>query len=293
MKTRRSLPVLTLLVLLAFSLQPATGGAVGSRAIVFDLSPGTGAPPATLGGFTMTPVPSPGAPACTGLLPPLTTPGGPLAVAPTETLSRCVGSGWATWSHGYLGDVYHVAGGTSQTLTLPPATSAFYFYVQPDPFSPRDFEVLADGVSSGEFSVDGSGGAVYVGVFDNSGGTLGSITVRTTKGGDFSTGEYGIAFRTGCPCLVDVSGTYGTGTLSLGFTLSTPGPATWANSLVLLAPSIAVIPLWTVPLPVICPAAALPISFPLPSVGTIGIYSGLYDATGALCSDLIWINTGP
>src|SRR5690242_18962551 len=46
-----------------------------------------------------------------------------------------IGSGWATWSHGDSGDVCWTEGATSLTMTLPPATSAFYFYAEPNPFA--------------------------------------------------------------------------------------------------------------------------------------------------------------
>jgi len=50
-----------------------------------------------------------------------------------------VGAGWATWSHGYTGDVYFSA--TTLTLDLPDGIGAFYFYAEPDPFAP--FTIMA------------------------------------------------------------------------------------------------------------------------------------------------------
>lgn len=165
-------------------------GNIAPAAIMFDLSPGTGPPPATLGGFTMTPVPFPGAPACTGIAPPsLPTPGGPIGITPWVD-SRCIGSGWSTWSHGYSGDVYFSNGSTSQSVTLPAGTRAVYFYVEPNPFAVHNFEVIADGVSSGIFSADGSGGARYVGVYNPS-GTVNNIRINCEV--DFASGEYGWA----------------------------------------------------------------------------------------------------
>ncbi|MFN8332426.1 MAG: hypothetical protein U0T81_14620 [Saprospiraceae bacterium] len=39
--------------------------------------------------------------------------------------------GWATWSHGYTGDVYATFGGAlSRTITLPTNTRAFYLYIE-------------------------------------------------------------------------------------------------------------------------------------------------------------------
>ena len=86
-------------------IQVVSGG--GGGATTFDLSPGTGTPPGTLCGVSMIPVPA-GAPACTGAVPPLVTPGGPLGIDPQDSGSspRCIGSGWATWSHDYVGDVF-------------------------------------------------------------------------------------------------------------------------------------------------------------------------------------------
>lgn len=298
MKTLRKLSFLSVLVLFSLSTSmavaqnagPAEGGR-DSLAVMFDLSPGPGSPPATLGGYTMTPVPFPGAPGCTGELSPITTPGGPLDISPTDGSSRCIGSGWSTWSHGYVGDVYYTGGPTSQTLTMPAGTVAFYFYVEPNPFAVHDFEVVADGVSSGVFPADGSGGAVYVGVYDDSGGTISSITVRCVTGVDFATGEYGWAGRQGCDCMDDLTASYSAGTMSLTFALSTPGPAVWANYLILTTPTISVVPLWTINLPEICPPVTIPISYPFPSVGVVGFWTGLFDATGPLCFDLEWVTT--
>ncbi len=161
--------------------------------LVFDLSPGTAAPPATLGGYSMTPVPYPGAPACTGDTNPIATPGGDLDISPVDTgfAPRCIGSGWGTWSHGYVGDIFYTGGPMSQTLTLPAGTSAFYMYVEPNPFSLQTFEVVANpgGLSSGSFSAEGYMGAAYVGVYDSSGGAISSLTV--TGSSDFATGEFG------------------------------------------------------------------------------------------------------
>jgi len=161
--------------------------------IMFDLSPGTSAPPPTLGGYPMTPVPYPGAPACTALMPPLPTPGaGGIDITPVSG-QRCIGAGWAMWSHGYTGDVYYTGGETTQTITPPPGTSALYFYVEPNPIFDHirsyPFEVVADGVSSGTFTAHGSAGASYVGVYDSCGGGISNVQVNSSV--DFATGEYG------------------------------------------------------------------------------------------------------
>jgi len=92
--------------------------------------------------------------------------------------------------------------------------------------------------------------------------------------------------------ILDLDATYGEGMLNLDFNLGAPEPATWANYLVLTYPGVQVIPLWTVPLPAIDPPMDLPISFPFPSLGWIGIYTGLFTEEGAEAVVLEWIDTG-
>ena len=142
----------------------------------------------------MTPVPYPGAPSCTGVMPPLPVPGGGgIGIAPVDPSSRCIGSGWASWSHGYTGDVYYTGGATSQTLTLPSGTKAVYFYVEPNPFSVQNFEAIAQpcGVSTGVFQADGSSGATYVGFYATGSNFIESITINCAT--DFAVGEFGWA----------------------------------------------------------------------------------------------------
>ena len=90
---------------------------------------------------------------------------------------------------------------------------------------------------------------------------------------------------------LEVDASYGGGTLSLDFTVGGTEPSTWANYLVLTAPTVRVIPLWTVSLPVINPPRGIPIAFPLPSVGRVGIWSGLFTAAGPQVTRLAWVET--
>ena len=91
--------------------------------------------------------------------------------------------------------------------------------------------------------------------------------------------------------LLELDGSYSGGVLSLNYTLTLPEAATWSNYLVLIEPSVQVIPLFSVPLPAIPIEYSLPISFPFPSLGTIGIYSGLFTAGGMEAFVLEWIST--
>ena len=80
--------------------------------------------------------------------------------------------------------------------------------------------------------------------------------------------------------------------LSMDFTIGTPEPATWKLYFILTYPAVQIIPAWTIPLPAIDPPADLPIILPFPSVGWVGIYTGLFTAVGAEAVELVWVNTG-
>ena len=119
--------------------------------------------------------------------------------------------------------------------------------------------------------------------------------------GDYTlTGTCGVVTSDTAVCHVEAAAeftldmvvSYSAGTLGLDFTLGTPEPAAWANYLALTFPSVQVIPLWTVSLPAIDPPMDIPISFPFPSLGSIGIYTGLFTAGGAEAVILEWVDTG-
>ena len=161
--------------------------------IVFDGSPGTGPPPATLGPYTMTafgpdPQPLNQGPVVTSV----NDPAGTVTFSPPLNHSR-VGNGWATWSHGYTGDVYWTTGSTI-TMTLPAGTRAFYFYAEPNTFAVFDVTATAqDGTTSGPIQVQGTSGAQYFGFYATGTPNIESITVTTTDTTGFGVGEFGIA----------------------------------------------------------------------------------------------------
>jgi hypothetical protein len=173
-----------------FVIQPVPAGS--SRSLYwFDTSVGSAAPPDTLGGHAMTPFgpdPQPGGYyMVTSVADPCPTAGSidfSLPLAHTT-----IGDGWLSWSHGYTGDVYYTDGAMSVTITLPPLVPAFYFYVEPNPFSVQTFTVTADDGSSASFTADGSAGAAYCGVY---GSGIQNITIFCTSGDDFAIGEFGI-----------------------------------------------------------------------------------------------------
>jgi PKD repeat protein len=158
---------------------------------------GTAAPPASLGGWTMTAY----SPSVQGAIPNGTDvysiPGGPISGFPVlsdPVNKRTIGSGWATWSHGYTGPVFF-RGGDTLTLTLPINTRAFLFYVEPDNFGIFNFTVTTDsGTSSGSVGVNGTGGARGFGFYTAANDSIVSITIAADPAAaGFAIGEFSIA----------------------------------------------------------------------------------------------------
>ena len=183
---------LALMLLFGFLLSGAVPVAVASSDVTFDGSPGTAAPPATLGPYTMTPFPADPRPAGWGAI--VTSVPGPTGDLQfdREAHHAIVSTHWLTWSHGYTGSIYYV-GDTEVTITLPPNTLAFYLYVQSNSYGEYPFTVEADGASSGEVLVVGNAGAKYFGFYSLT-DPIHSVTVSTVAGaGGFAVGEFGIA----------------------------------------------------------------------------------------------------
>jgi hypothetical protein len=104
-----------------------------------------------------------------------------------------VGVGWATWSHGYTGDVY-VTGGTTLTLTLPAGTGAFYFYAEPNVFDVFSITAVADDGSGSTQLVQGMAGAKFYGVYSDDFSSIDHIDITVDAGaGGFAVGEFGAA----------------------------------------------------------------------------------------------------
>ncbi len=162
--------------------------------IAFTDAPGTGSPPARLGTFKITAF---GAPCTPGTYySGITAPTGTVSLS---TIMECedIGGGWLTWSNGYTGDVYWnnatVGGATTEVLTLPAGTRAFYFYAEPDEFETFDLEATAqNGTTSGPLQVFGDSGAQYYGFYSNGPGSS-IVKITITCDDDFAIGEFGIA----------------------------------------------------------------------------------------------------
>ena len=91
--------------------------------------------------------------------------------------------------------------------------------------------------------------------------------------------------------LLELDASFETEILYLDFTIGVPETATWSNSLILIYPTLQIIPLWSIQLPVIHPPTHVPIAFPFPSIGWIGIWTGLFTEAGAQAIELVWIDT--
>ncbi|HWS77625.1 MAG TPA: hypothetical protein VN205_04530 [Thermomonas sp.] len=167
---------------------------------------GETAPPATLGGHAMTPF----ATAPQAAIPDYSSigviPGNPFAGDLTITPNSSkftLGASWGTdpWPGSYLGPVFFTGWAvSSRTLTLPPNTKAFYFYLQNN-----DQDRIADtiivtsdsGATSGPVVVQTDYtapdvGAHGFGFHSTNGESIVSITVQTTEPQGFGLANFGI-----------------------------------------------------------------------------------------------------
>jgi hypothetical protein len=187
--------------------------AVSVHAVITAVDLGTNAPPAMLGGYTMTPFGSD--PTAVGtLVTSVTSPLGGVVSFSRPLKHLVVGSGWSTWSHGYAGDVYWAMFDESLdqqlpfqqyvTLTLPADTAAFYFYAQPN-VSINARWVMRVTAENGPFTwefvanlpmwslVSEVYGANGWGFYLDGPGSLTTLTIFCFT--DFAIGEFGIATR--------------------------------------------------------------------------------------------------
>jgi murein DD-endopeptidase MepM/ murein hydrolase activator NlpD len=187
-------------------MSSASASPIPNSSIFFTDGPGTSAPPATLGNpasmlYSMLPFGADSQPTFTpvtsvtgpseSLTPTGSAPTGSIAFSAAMTHCR-IGGCWATWSHGYGGDVY-TTGATSVTVTLPD-TNAFYFYAEPQQFANMTFTATtANGTTSGPVTVQGNSGARYFGFYTTGASPLTSIHVATSDPTGFAIGEFGIA----------------------------------------------------------------------------------------------------
>jgi len=114
----------------------------------------------------------------------------------TPMSHRRIGDGWATWSHGYTGDVYYSNGATTVTMALHSDMPVDYFgfSAEPNPFGV--FSMTAVGMDTGggsaslTQSVEGSAGATGWGFYTTGGTSI--VSVELSSDVDFAIGEFGM-----------------------------------------------------------------------------------------------------
>ena len=163
----------------------------GAQAAITGVALGTAAPPGVLGPYTMTPF-GPDPQPLMAMVPSVASPLGGAVGFSAPLTHYTVGAGWATWSHGYTGDVYH-SSRPSLMLTLPAGTGAFYLYAEPNPFQPFTITATAQDGTVVSQVVQGMAGAAGYGFYATGGSQISSIQVTSVQQIDFAIGEFGIA----------------------------------------------------------------------------------------------------
>lgn len=166
----------------------------GGAAVLVDTTPGTGAPPGTLGGYFMTAFPA--NPSAEGtmilqLTPPAAAPVVGMLSFATEVEHMQAGSVWDTWSHGYTGDVYFNED-HDLLMGLPVGTQAFSLYVQPNLKDDFEFQVVSEATVT-TLTINGNKGARYIGFYsDNPLDPLQFVYVRQSSmdSDGFAVGEF-------------------------------------------------------------------------------------------------------
>ena len=187
---------------LALSALALAAASFAANADVLFQNLGTAAPPASIGGHTMTPFDQ----AAQAAIPDYTTgitsiPGNPgsgsLTISPSAG-KRTVGVSYGdsnTWGHGYTGPIFY-SNPVSVTLTLPPNTRAFYFYTQSSLGGTWSFTATTNtGASSGPVAVMTPTGAHGFAFYGSAGETISSITINSTatQAVGMSFAEFGIS----------------------------------------------------------------------------------------------------
>jgi hypothetical protein len=191
-------------VAVACGLLVAVSGAQAAGSIVFDGAPGTGAPPASMGGYAMVSSPQDTRSDYTNVTSAPATASSSFAFNQSMQLYT-IPSSWCStdWAGGgYSGRVYYSAA-DSVTITLPSPEPAVDFYAEPNEFGTYDVTVSAkapDGssVSSGPIATPDtvcflSGpSAHFFGFYGTGGESISSVTVSSPGTEGFGVGDFAI-----------------------------------------------------------------------------------------------------
>ena len=91
--------------------------------------------------------------------------------------------------------------------------------------------------------------------------------------------------------MLEQDASYLRGNLRLDYVVGSATAATWSTWLFAYGTGV---PAWSIALTQpLEPPVAFPVTFPLPSLGTIGVLSFLSDAGGLSCVDFDLVDTGP
>jgi len=189
------------LALAMSALALAAASFAANAAIVFQ-NLGNAAPPTTLGTHAVTPFAIPPQAAIPDYTNVTSIPGGPsgavVGISP-EASKRTRGSGWSsstTWPGGYNGPMYFTNSGSTETLTLPPNTKAFYFYVESNYYgSPFYYTATTNsGATSAPVLVPGGSGGNGFAFYSTAGENISSITISGEDlfNAGFIFGQFGI-----------------------------------------------------------------------------------------------------
>ncbi|MFI4882201.1 MAG: GC-type dockerin domain-anchored protein [Phycisphaerales bacterium JB064] len=164
---------------------------------------GTSAPPSTLDGYSMN-AGSDGRATFSDVT--FAGVGGGRTVDFSTSMSlRRIGDGWATWSHGYTGPVYHTPN-DRVTMTFDPGeVGAFIVYVEPNNFGEFSFEITGRDATGSSVAYNanivGDSGAMGFGFSAPAGGHITSVRVLNSDGdaNGFAVGEFlSSGVETGC-----------------------------------------------------------------------------------------------
>jgi hypothetical protein len=102
---------------------------------------------------------------------------------------------WNNWSNGYASTVYANLNGTTETVTLPGQTRAFYLYAEGNDYAAVNITVTSNSGATLTQSVTTPNGAEGFGIFTDGDDSITTVSIdapATTGEGGFAIGEFGI-----------------------------------------------------------------------------------------------------